>query len=171
MSDEKQFETVFAHKQAVKNVSNTIMSDPKERAEFLADPKAYLQKAAIPVAGHIELTERDRSIINMVADPTVATLYHSGNLAQLAAYFRGNYPSLINDPTKVAWTVADFEVAIEALAVAVGIAVAAVQEGEDFSEMARLETVHSARLDAVDARLAELEAKVRSMGGSQGSKP
>lgn len=89
----------------------------------------------------------------------MTSLYKAGDLAQLSQYLTANYPSLINDPSKVAWTVADFEVAIEAVAIAVGVFVAPVTPAEDFSEMARLEAVITARLDAIELRISAIEAR------------
>jgi hypothetical protein len=161
--DEKKLKTVSEHKQAIDAASRVIMTDPKQREQFLADPVSYLKNARIPFGGNIKLTDRDKTIIKLVSDPDIATIYNSGNIAQLAEHLRQNYPGLVNDPSKVAWTVADFEVAIEAVAVAVGVFVAPIRPPEDFSEIARLEAVQGARLNAVEARLAALETQIRQL--------
>jgi hypothetical protein len=163
--DDKTLETVVAHRRAVQNASRAILEDPKQREEFLAAPVAYLKRQGVPVSGHLELSERDHQIIRLIADPSIATLYNSGNVSQLANYLRGNYPGLVNDPSKVAWTVADFEVAIEAVAVAVGVFVAPLRPADDFSELTRLEAVHTARIDALETRIAELETQLKSTKG------
>ena len=159
----RKFQTLNAHKKAVHTASRKIMNDPKQREEFLSDPSAYLKKVGVPSIGRIKITARDREIINMVADPKIGAIYKTGNLEDLAQYMRQQYPGLVNDPGKVAWTVADFEVAIEAVAVAVGVFVAPIRPPEDFSELARLEAVQAARFEAMDARLAALEAKVQQL--------
>jgi hypothetical protein len=165
MFDEKQFDTVNAHKDAVGAASRAIMGDRKQREEFLADPVAFLKKSGVHFNGHVELTDRDRQIIKLVADPEIATMYNTGNIAQLAQYLRGTYPSLVNDPSRVAWTVADFEIAIEAVAIAVGVLVAPLRPADDFSELARLEAVQAARFESMEARMTALETQVQQLGG------
>jgi hypothetical protein len=130
----------------------------------LADPVAYLRHAGIPLDANITFTARDQEILKLVVDPEIAMLYNRGDLAKLAEHLRGNYSGLVNDPSRVAWTVADFHVAIEAVAVAVGVFVAPIRPADDFSEFARLEAIQTARLDAVDARLAAIEAQIRELG-------
>jgi hypothetical protein len=115
------------------------------------------------VAGKIELTERDREIVRLVTDPELAGFYKVGNLKGLTDHLRAQYPGLVNDPSRVAWTVADFHVAIEAVAVAVGVFVVPVRPVDDFSELARLEAVQAARFEAQERRLAALEAKVEGL--------
>jgi hypothetical protein len=162
MFEDKQFESVVSNKAAIQNTSRAILADPKQREEFLADPAAYMKKAGIPFSGQISLSERDRDIIKLVSDPGIATLYNSGNIAQLTSYLRGNYPNLINDPIRSAWTVADFEVAIEAVAIAVGVFIAPIRPQDDFSELSRVESVQSARMAALEARVAQLEAQAQA---------
>lgn len=156
--DAKQLQSIVGAKHSVQAAASKIMTDPKEHDAFLADPAAYLKKAGVKVKGHIQLSDRDKAILKLVADHKLSALYKAGDLAQLSQYLTANYPSLVNDPSWVAWTVADFEVAIEAVAIAVGVFVAPVTPVEDFSEMARLEAVLTARLDAIEARIGAIEA-------------
>jgi hypothetical protein len=162
--DEKQLSAVIARKKEVNAVSRAIATDAGQRAEFLADPVAYLRKAGVPLDAKIKFSDRDQEILKLVVDPEIAALYHRGDLAKLAEHLRGNYSGLVNDPSRVAWTVADFHVAIEAVAVAVGVFVAPIRPADDFSEFARLEAIQTARLDAVDARLSAIEAQLRELG-------
>ena len=165
MIDEKQLNDLVSSKQSIQAAARKIMTDPKEHSDFLADPEGYLKKAGLAVRGRIDLTERDKQIIKLVADPQLSALYKAGDLAKLSQYLQTSYPTLVNDPVRVAWTVADFEVAIEAVAVAVGVFVAPVAPVEDFSEVSRLEAVHAARLDAVESRISALETQMRQVGG------
>jgi hypothetical protein len=165
MIDQKQLGDLINSRHSVQAAARKIMTDPKEHGDFLADPEGYLKKAGLAVKGRIDLTERDKQIIRLVADAQLSALYKAGDMAKLSQYLQTSYPSLVNDPTRVGWTVADFEVAIEAVAVAVGVFVAPLATAEDFSEVARLEAVHAARLDAVESRMSALEAQLRQAGG------
>lgn len=148
---------------AMNNASQDIMKDEKRRRAFLADPAAYLKKAGVAVRGHIELSERDKEIITMVADPEVAAIYQRGDIAELSKYLRENYKGLINDPGRVAWTVADFEVAIEAVAIAVGVFVAPIRPPDDFSEVGRLEAVLNARINALEKTIGGLQEQIEKL--------
>jgi hypothetical protein len=142
--------------------SDAIMHDPAQRAAFLADPAAFLKTAGVPIRGTVDLTDRDKEIIRMVADPQVASIYKAGDITKLSQYLRTAYAGLVNDPARVAWTVADFEVAIEAVAIAVGVFVVGVRPPEVFTEIGRVEAVLSARLQAVEAGLAALQAQLNA---------
>ena len=143
--------------------SRRIMQDKHERDEFLGDPAAYLKRAGVPVGGVIKLSNRDKEIIKMVADPEVAAIYKAGDIAKLSQYLRDTYQGLVNDPGRRAWAVADFEVAVEAVAVAVGVFVVPVLQTEDFSEISRLEAVFAARMDAVEKTIAKLETQIQDL--------
>ena len=163
--DDKEFGETIARKQNIQSAHRSIMTDQAERHEFLSDPASYLAKRGVPLKGRIELSDRDKQIIKLVADPEVATIYASGDVTRLSQYLRANYAGLINDDTiQPAWTVADFEIAVEAVAVAVGVFVAPLPVQDDFSEVGRLEALHSTRLQEVEARIASLEAQLSTRG-------
>jgi hypothetical protein len=153
------------HPETLRAASNSIMNDEKKRNEFLADPAAFLKEAGVTIRGKVDLSERDKEIIKMVADPEVAAIYKSGDIARLSSVLRQRYSGLVNDPSRIAWTVADFEVAIEAVAIAVGVFVAPLRAPDDFSEIARLEAVFTARIDALERKVADLSAKVAGRPG------
>jgi hypothetical protein len=161
----RRVESLLRGKEAVAAVAREVTTDPEQREEFLADPAAFLRRAGAEIPGDIQLTDRDRDIIRIVTDPEMVAIYQSGDVERLREHLRANYPTLVPDPTKVAWTVADFEVAVEAVVVAVGVAFVPVAPVYKVSEVARLEAVVNARLAGQEARLRALEER---LGGQPG---
>jgi hypothetical protein len=159
MSDERQDPDLESKMAA----SRRIMSDEKQREEFLKDPSAYLERAGIVSGRAVNLSERDKEIVKMVADPEVLAIYKSGDVARLSGYLRATYQGLVNDPIRPAWTIADFEVAIEAVAVAIGVAVFDVRMMDDYSEAARIEAVLNRRIDALEGALQALQDRVNAL--------
>src|SRR3954467_676274 len=118
----RRVEAIFASKRAVAAVAEEVNTDPDKREEFLRDPDAFLRNAGVDLPEHVELTDRDRDLLRIVSDPDFADIYEAGDVTRLKDHLRENYPSLVPDASKVAWTVSDFEVAVEAVVVAVGVA-------------------------------------------------
>jgi len=164
MSDEtdkplgrQRLEALTANKEAVASISEAVMADPRRREEFLADPAAFLEQAGVQLPGSVELTDRDRELVRIVTDQEIGEIYKGGDVEKLKDHLRENYPGMISESTMVADTVADFEVAVEALVIAVGVAFVPILVADKVSEVARVESVVNARLSEHEARLAALE--------------
>jgi hypothetical protein len=110
-------------------ISARLLGDAEFREEFVRSPNEALGRIGIEVTGDIKLSDRDRAILQMIGDNRVIELYQNGRFSELQRHISDTYSVL--HPGQVAGDVAaDFDVLVEAEAVAVAVvAIAAIVVG------------------------------------------
>jgi hypothetical protein len=166
------------------SLASKLVTDPAFLNLFTASPNAALQSVGIPVAGEIKLSDRDKLVLKLIADRTIATLYKTGDIAGLRQYITANYAGLAVGGVAKADVAADFDVAIETDVVAVAevaaVAVAVadmvpnqVLQGEQQFGIQAAQVQGTAQLEqlnaVLNARVAALEARVQMLEKQRGA--
>ena len=149
----------------VTSLTTRLVSDLVFREAFIADPNTALRQAGIPVETPVRLTDRDRLLLQLIGDRSVETLYRTGDISALCNYITANYSGLAVSGLQRADVAADFDVLIEAEAVAVGVvavAAAAVASAVEQVLQGQIEStaVLNARIAALESRLQLLENQI-----------
>ena len=155
----------------IASLISKLVDDPKSLEAFSADPTTTLRQAGIPVEGRLTLTDRDKLLLKLIGDKSVVTLYTTGDIAGLRQYISANYSGLTVPGVQRADVAADFDVLIEAEAVAVGVvavAAAAVASAVEGGLAGEIESagVLNARIAALEARLQIVESQLVAVRGS-----
>lgn len=155
-----------ANQAALEDVGRRIVSDERVKARFVEDPSAVLRDAGINV-GDVDLSDRGRALLRLVADSNIKEIYDSHDVDELNKYLVENYGDLIHAGGPVEGAVeSDFHVVAEAEVIAVGVAAVAAavvaiaslerQIGQ-INELQRIETTLHARINAIEERVRAVE--------------
>lgn len=165
--------SLFSHpvmKPSVTTIATKLMGDQSFRTAFLANPTQALQQEGIPIGTTINLTARDKLVLQLIGDQSVENLYKSGNIAGLQQYIAANYAGLAVGGATREDAAADFDVVIETEVVAVAevavvaIAVADIVASQVNQVVDPATSVANARIAALEARVQLLESQLAQAG-------
>jgi len=85
------------NRQRIRDLSARILEDAAFRRRFLDDPRGALDEIGFQIDGNVELSARDRALLEVIDDDRVVNLFEAGQFSELDRYVRERYGALVPD--------------------------------------------------------------------------